>query len=169
MNWDAIGAIGEVTGAITVVITLIYLSIQVRQNTRSMDETRKVEIGRSVQSRTELRFELHRTILGSDDLLNAMAKLRIVQWPQSKEVYEQLSPSEKESFYTWSRMQILILDGLRIQKGLDLMSDEIHENIDTAIRRWGPMWNEIGALTGMSLKFIEEVDKTLMEDTKLQI
>ena len=54
MNWDAIGAIGEVTGAITVVITLVYLSIQIRQITRSMDETRKVEIARSVQSRTEL-------------------------------------------------------------------------------------------------------------------
>lgn len=35
MNWDAIGAIGEVVGAISVVVTLFYLSIQIRQNTRS--------------------------------------------------------------------------------------------------------------------------------------
>lgn len=33
MNWDAIGAVGEVIGAIAVVITLAYLAIQIRQNT----------------------------------------------------------------------------------------------------------------------------------------
>ena len=34
MNWDAIGAIGEVVGAIAVVATLFYLAFQIRQNTR---------------------------------------------------------------------------------------------------------------------------------------
>lgn len=33
MNWDAIGAIGEVVGAVAVVVTLFYLTIQLRQNT----------------------------------------------------------------------------------------------------------------------------------------
>ncbi len=32
MNWDAIGAIGEILGAIAVVATLIYLTVQLRQN-----------------------------------------------------------------------------------------------------------------------------------------
>jgi len=33
MNWDAIGAIGEIVGAVAVIVTLVYLAIQVRQNT----------------------------------------------------------------------------------------------------------------------------------------
>jgi hypothetical protein len=33
MNWEAIGAIAELVGAGAVVLTLIYLSIQLRQNT----------------------------------------------------------------------------------------------------------------------------------------
>ena len=33
MNWDAIGAGGELIGAIAVVISLIYVGVQVRQNT----------------------------------------------------------------------------------------------------------------------------------------
>jgi hypothetical protein len=33
MNWDAIGAIGEILGAIVVVVSVIYLASQVRQNT----------------------------------------------------------------------------------------------------------------------------------------
>jgi len=31
VNWDAIGAIGEIVGAVAVVLTLIYLASQVRQ------------------------------------------------------------------------------------------------------------------------------------------
>lgn len=33
MNWEAIGAVGEVVGALVVVISVIYLATQVRQNT----------------------------------------------------------------------------------------------------------------------------------------
>lgn len=35
MNWDALGAIGELVGAVAVVITLTYLAAQIRQNTMS--------------------------------------------------------------------------------------------------------------------------------------
>jgi hypothetical protein len=36
MNWQAIGAIGEVIGAIAVVITLLYVARDIRQNSRSL-------------------------------------------------------------------------------------------------------------------------------------
>ena len=39
MNWDAIGAIGEVTGALAVFVTLVYLAVQLRQNARLMRAT----------------------------------------------------------------------------------------------------------------------------------
>ena len=35
MNWDAIGAIAELLGAAGVVASLIYLGVQIRQNTRT--------------------------------------------------------------------------------------------------------------------------------------
>lgn len=36
MNWDAIGAIGEIFGAIAVFVSLIYLAVQTRNNTRAL-------------------------------------------------------------------------------------------------------------------------------------
>ena len=36
MNWEAIGAIGEVIGAVGVIATLGYLAVQIRQNTSSV-------------------------------------------------------------------------------------------------------------------------------------
>ena len=38
MNWDAIGAIGEVVGATGVILSLAYLGIQIRQNSRATEE-----------------------------------------------------------------------------------------------------------------------------------
>ena len=35
MNWDAIGAVGEILGALAVVVTLFYLARQLRENTAS--------------------------------------------------------------------------------------------------------------------------------------
>ena len=36
MNWDAIGAVGEIFGAIDVFVSLIYLAVQTRNNTRAL-------------------------------------------------------------------------------------------------------------------------------------
>ncbi|GMR14172.1 MAG: hypothetical protein BMS9Abin29_2411 [Gemmatimonadota bacterium] len=36
MNWEAVGAISELVGATGVIASLIYVGVQVRQNTRSM-------------------------------------------------------------------------------------------------------------------------------------
>jgi hypothetical protein len=36
MDWNMVGAIGEILGACGVIATLIYLSVQIRQNTRQM-------------------------------------------------------------------------------------------------------------------------------------
>lgn len=36
MNWEAVAAIGELVGGCGVIITLVYLAIQIRQNTRAV-------------------------------------------------------------------------------------------------------------------------------------
>ena len=36
MNWEAIGAVGEVLGGLGVIATLGYLAVQIRQNTRAL-------------------------------------------------------------------------------------------------------------------------------------
>ena len=36
MNWEAVGAIAESLGAFGVIVTLLYLTTQLRQNTRAL-------------------------------------------------------------------------------------------------------------------------------------
>jgi hypothetical protein len=38
MNWDAISTIAEVVGAAAVVVSLIYLAVQIQQNTKQVEE-----------------------------------------------------------------------------------------------------------------------------------
>jgi hypothetical protein len=39
MNWDAIGALAETIGALAVVISLIYLAVQIRSGTKALRTT----------------------------------------------------------------------------------------------------------------------------------
>ena len=38
MNWEAIGAIGEVLGALAVIGSLVYLALQIRANSRMLNQ-----------------------------------------------------------------------------------------------------------------------------------
>ena len=49
MNWDAIGAVGELAGALAVLITLIYLAVQLRQNTNLASGAAQREVMASFQ------------------------------------------------------------------------------------------------------------------------
>jgi len=53
MGWDAIGAIGELLGSIGVLVTLVYLAIQIRQNTDSLAENRKYAKAHMYQARAD--------------------------------------------------------------------------------------------------------------------
>ena len=36
MNWEALGAISELVGALAVIATLLYIALQIRQNTKAI-------------------------------------------------------------------------------------------------------------------------------------
>ncbi len=58
MNWDAIGAIGEIIGAAAVLVTLIYLALQVRQ-------TRKMQLAESIRATRAERREFFTSLRDS--------------------------------------------------------------------------------------------------------
>ena len=54
MNWEAIGAVGELLGALAVVLTLGYLAVQVRQSTMAARVAAKQEMTRQFSDYTDL-------------------------------------------------------------------------------------------------------------------
>lgn len=62
MNWDAVGAIAELVGAVGVIASLAYLALQIRQNTQHIDFNT-----RAIRSSTFQNFS--DTFGGFEDLL----------------------------------------------------------------------------------------------------
>ncbi len=90
MNWEAISAIGEAVGAIAVVISLVYLAVQIRQNTRqiasSMEATQLAAFERNIESGNRVREFF---------LLNpSLAEL----YGRGRQSYSDLNPSDKVKF-----------------------------------------------------------------------
>ncbi len=75
MNWNAVGAIGEVLGAAGVIVTLAYLAVQIRQNTRSQ---RTDAYGRALDRVTTLQGRLAESDTLADILLRGVPDNRLL-------------------------------------------------------------------------------------------
>jgi hypothetical protein len=86
MNWDAVGAIGEWVGAISVVVTLAYLARQMRLHTRQL---RRSEQNTTMEQFSKLRLavaqdaELARLLLTAETdfaSLDAVGRYRVERY-----------------------------------------------------------------------------------------
>ena len=57
MNWDALGALSELVGAVGVVVTLAYLAIQIRESNKMMRATAKQDMASHTQNMTFFLFD----------------------------------------------------------------------------------------------------------------
>jgi hypothetical protein len=59
MNWEAVGAIAEAAGAIAIFVSLIYVAVQIRQNTqqftRSVEANQLAAFERNIESGNRIR------------------------------------------------------------------------------------------------------------------
>ena len=69
MNWDAIGAIAELLGAIGVIGSLVYLATQIRQNTKSLSTS-------SFQATTDALNQVNALIANNPELAELFAGVR---------------------------------------------------------------------------------------------
>ena len=78
MNWEAIGAISELVGAAGVIASLIYVGVQVRQNTRSM---RAATYDSLVRSNGDFL-----ALIIQDATLAASFEIAVASWAEVEEV-----------------------------------------------------------------------------------
>ncbi|MEQ8693953.1 MAG: hypothetical protein RIC85_01320 [Gammaproteobacteria bacterium] len=76
MNWDAIGAIAELIGAIAVVATLAYLSVQIRQSAKSLDRQEEIARAQILQTRADSVTQMAMLICANPESVELFARLR---------------------------------------------------------------------------------------------
>ena len=91
MNWEAIGAIGETLGAVAVVVSLLYLAAQIRQNSRIVKGASAQAITQTIQS--ELRW--------SSDMGDILVK--VFNNPESLSQVEAFKVGEWATAAMWAR------------------------------------------------------------------
>lgn len=100
MSWDALGAIGEIVGAAAVVATLIYLSVQLRQNTRTV----RLSSAQAVTEELQTMF----TALSSDQ---SLAEIFLEAGKKEK-----LSGTSRVRYYTWSSNLLRVYENAFLQR-----------------------------------------------------
>ncbi len=74
MNWEALGAIGEIVGAMGVIATLIYLAIQIRQNTQQQKKYELASQADAVNASAEAVRDARRDIYQDPELCEIWIK-----------------------------------------------------------------------------------------------
>jgi hypothetical protein len=70
MNWEAAGAVGEIIGALAVFLTLVYLALQIRQNTKAV---RASAVDASIGRVTNVRQSIYETTEVAEIYVKGMA------------------------------------------------------------------------------------------------
>jgi hypothetical protein len=150
LDWEAIGAIGEIIGALAVVITLIYLSVQLRNNTASTRAMTAQALADSINS-------------GNLMIAGDAGLARIYRIGKSED-WDSLTDDEK---FRWGRLATsvcrsfeTVLTHERLQQAdsqtVTLAKNTLKELFATeAYRRWWAQGHEALPFTDDFIKFVE--------------
>ena len=95
-----LGALGELLGAIAVIATLVYLAVQVKQNTRSIEAAQRLALAQTYQMRSDaLQGMLVQA--AATDIGELIAKVTEAGYPERLESIDELTPLERSRFRQW--------------------------------------------------------------------
>lgn len=118
MNWEAIGAIGETLGAAGVVVTLVYLAVQIRDSNRVAESASfENKLALSISSFHEMIEGEHGRVI-MDGLLN----------------YDELAGRDKLVFDNVMNSWFTVVALALFSRDRKLMDDESTENLSCLLR-----------------------------------
>ncbi len=159
-----LGALGEFVGAIAVVVTLVYLAIQIRQNTRSMEENRRLALAQTYQMRADALQEMLVHAAVSEHIGQVVTKLTSFGYPDEVASLDQLTPIERGRFRQWQIAQQTHWDNMFYQYQQGFLEEEYYrDSFRVRVQRLAPIWGALG-MTGNRQSFEAEMARILAEN-----
>ncbi len=160
-----LGALGELLGSIAVLATLVYLSVQIRQNTRSMDENKKLALAQTYQMRADALQMMLVHAADSEHIGPIIAKLTGAGYPEDFRALEGLSKEERQRFRLWQIAQQTHWDNMFFQYQQGFIDEEYYrDSFRERVRRLAPTWRALN-VTGARGTFVAEIDSIMSEDS----
>ena len=160
-----LGALGEFLGSIAVLATLVYLSMQIRQNTRGMDESKKLALAQTYQVRSDALQMMLVHAADSEHIGPIIAKLTSAGYPDDISALQQLSDVERQRFRLWQIAQETHWDNMFFQYQQGFIDEEYYrDSFRTRVRRLAPTWKALN-VAGARQSFSAEIDSILVENS----
>lgn len=135
MNWDAIGAVAELLGAVGVIISLLYLASQIRNANRAAAVSAKLESTRFITNYLD-------DLIQNPELAELVHRGRHDQESLSREEFLLFSNCALKAFYYFSagyfQNQLGTLSDSSYKEILAIIDYWLH---GAAVRRW---WDTVG-------------------------
>ena len=130
MNWEAIGAVGELAGAVAVIVTLIYLAGQLRQNTKAL------------RSSTYQAFNDSSFSWADSEIENAAMIAKTANYSS----LDELAPEEREIWRGIMFKAFTVMESNYLHHRAGAMDDDIFESrmiasVNVILQR--PIWRQM--------------------------
>ncbi len=158
-----LGAVGEFAGAIGVIATLVYLAAQIRQNTRAMEEGKRLALAQTYQMRADALQTMLVEAANSEYIGPILVKLTGLGYPEDVSALDQLTDEERGRFRQWQIAQQTHWDNLFFQYQQGFLDQEYYEDaFRERVKRLAPTWRALGLISGRS-SFVTELEAMLAE------
>ena len=161
-----LGALGEFVGAIAVVVTLAYLAVQIRQNTRAMEESRRLALAQTYQVRADALQDMLVQAANSEHIGPILAQLSQAGYPEDISSLDRLAPVERGRFRQWQIAQQTHWDNMFYQYQQGFLDEEYYrDEFKERVRRLAPVWEALGIARNRQ-SFGEEIERLLAESDR---
>ena len=163
MTLIELGAVGEFVGAIGVIATLAYLATQIRQNTRSMEDGKRLALAQTYQMRADALQSMMVDAANSEHVGSILVKLTGLGYPENVSALAALDEEERGRFRQWQIAQQTHWDNLFYQYQQGFLDTEYYQDaFRTRVRRLAPTWQALGLINGRR-SFVREIEELLEE------
>lgn len=139
MNWEAISAIGELVSAIAVLMTLVYLAVQVKHSKTLLECNQKIALSQVHQARADIRVNQHLTQFSSPFYTQAISNL----W-RNPDGVDQLSEEEYPHARAAFMTALVIQDNALFQGELGLLdADTLNASKEIVVVNYS-VWKRLG-------------------------
>ena len=149
-----LGNYGEFIGSIAILVTLGYLAVQVRQNTRALEEGQRIALTENYIARVDQIAVSSRELALSNDLGEILARGR-------EQGIGSLLPEERPRYRSWLVAQLHRVDSqfYQLQKGL--LDEEGRWSFEVVVKVAAQHWSDAGILQMARPSFRHEIDRIL--------
>ncbi len=153
-----LGALGEFLGSIAVLATLVYVSVQVRQNTIAMRDAKRLALAQTYQMRSDALQDMLVQAANGEHVGRIIVKLTVHGYPEDISALDELTVEERGRFRQWQIAQQAHWDNMFFQYQQGYLDEEYYRDaLRTRVKRLVPTWRALGISAGRR-SFADEID-----------